>query len=142
MICKFHTTIFFFFKQKTAYELRISDWSSDVCSSDLVLPALERALRGLRRAVARGNRVDPRRVGGRGRRGGAADQRAAARAPGPAPAGEYDHAHRLVARARALGRPGRARLPALRPVRRGAPLPDPLSPAAGPDRRDRAVAGS
>src|SRR3546814_4241970 len=32
---------FFFFKQKTAYEMRISDWSSDVCSSDLVryLPA-------------------------------------------------------------------------------------------------------
>src|SRR3546814_5603065 len=34
----------FFFKQKTAYELRISDWSSDVCSSDLnricALPAL------------------------------------------------------------------------------------------------------
>src|SRR3546814_5004181 len=29
MIC------FFFFKQKTAYEMRISDWSSDVCSSDL-----------------------------------------------------------------------------------------------------------
>src|SRR3546814_1492179 len=28
--------IFFFFKQKTAYEMRISDWSSDVCSSDLV----------------------------------------------------------------------------------------------------------
>src|SRR3546814_4962603 len=28
-------TIFFFFKQKTAYEMRISDWSSDVCSSDL-----------------------------------------------------------------------------------------------------------
>src|SRR3546814_6090565 len=28
---------FFFFKQKTAYEMRISDWSSDVCSSDLVL---------------------------------------------------------------------------------------------------------
>src|SRR3546814_5796527 len=27
---------FFFFKQKTAYELRISDWSSDVCSSDLI----------------------------------------------------------------------------------------------------------
>src|SRR3546814_7957102 len=27
--------MFFFFKQKTAYELRISDWSSDVCSSDL-----------------------------------------------------------------------------------------------------------
>src|SRR3546814_9192006 len=30
---------FFFFKQKTAYEMRISDWSSDVCSSDLTLEA-------------------------------------------------------------------------------------------------------
>src|SRR3546814_12198384 len=30
-MCRF----FFFFKQKTAYEMRISDWSSDVCSSDL-----------------------------------------------------------------------------------------------------------
>src|SRR3546814_10470114 len=28
-------SFFFFFKQKTAYEMRISDWSSDVCSSDL-----------------------------------------------------------------------------------------------------------
>src|SRR3546814_5687261 len=41
---------FFFFKQKTAYELRISDWSSDVCSSDLTHLSLkcfepERALR-------------------------------------------------------------------------------------------------
>src|SRR3546814_19510303 len=35
--------MFFFFKQKTAYEMRISDWSSDVCSSDLtkaVVPGL------------------------------------------------------------------------------------------------------
>src|SRR3546814_2381934 len=32
---------FFFFKQKTAYELRISDWSSDVCSSDLSQDAAE-----------------------------------------------------------------------------------------------------
>src|SRR3546814_4303403 len=31
----FVLVIFFFFKQKTAYEMRISDWSSDVCSSDL-----------------------------------------------------------------------------------------------------------
>src|SRR3546814_2081581 len=39
---------FCFFKQKTAYELRISDWSSDVCSSDL--PAQVRGFaRGLRR---------------------------------------------------------------------------------------------
>src|SRR3546814_5275850 len=30
--------VFFFFKQKTAYEMRISDWSSDVCSSDLLDP--------------------------------------------------------------------------------------------------------
>src|SRR3546814_8728991 len=30
--------VFFFFKQKTAYEMRISDWSSDVCSSDLFGP--------------------------------------------------------------------------------------------------------
>src|SRR3546814_15925301 len=29
--------MFFFFKQKTAYEMRISDWSSDVCSSDLII---------------------------------------------------------------------------------------------------------
>src|SRR3546814_20767748 len=37
--------IFFFFKQKTAYELRISDWSSDVCSSDLtVCPSFRRRL--------------------------------------------------------------------------------------------------
>src|SRR3546814_1609176 len=31
----FMCSLFFFFKQKTAYEMRISDWSSDVCSSDL-----------------------------------------------------------------------------------------------------------
>src|SRR3546814_9555304 len=35
----------FFFKQKTAYEMRISDWSSDVCSSDL--PRLVRGLGGI-----------------------------------------------------------------------------------------------
>src|SRR3546814_3638406 len=33
--CLFFSVVFFFFKQKTAYEMRISDWSSDVCSSDL-----------------------------------------------------------------------------------------------------------
>src|SRR3546814_8402251 len=36
VVCVF--CYFFFFKQKTAYEMRISDWSSDVCSSDLLLP--------------------------------------------------------------------------------------------------------
>src|SRR3546814_3022546 len=34
-LCCFNSCFFFFFKQKTAYEMRISDWSSDVCSSDL-----------------------------------------------------------------------------------------------------------
>src|SRR3546814_2646056 len=33
----------FFFKQKTAYEMRISDWSSDVCSSDLERAAVAKA---------------------------------------------------------------------------------------------------
>src|SRR3546814_10964732 len=35
MMCCAFLFCFFFFKQKTAYEMRISDWSSDVCSSDL-----------------------------------------------------------------------------------------------------------
>src|SRR3546814_8768870 len=35
---------FFLFKQKTAYEMRISDWSSDVCSSDLFVLHLDRAV--------------------------------------------------------------------------------------------------
>src|SRR3546814_5867123 len=35
VIVLFSRYLFFFFKQKTAYEMRISDWSSDVCSSDL-----------------------------------------------------------------------------------------------------------
>src|SRR3546814_9200521 len=40
---------FFFFKQKTAYEMRISDWSSDVCSSDLQTGGLGRAMQILER---------------------------------------------------------------------------------------------
>src|SRR3546814_6577328 len=40
MIDCFIYFVVFFFKQKTAYEMRISDWSSDVCSSDLVMTAL------------------------------------------------------------------------------------------------------
>src|SRR3546814_14298837 len=35
LVILFVSSLFFFFKQKTAYEMRISDWSSDVCSSDL-----------------------------------------------------------------------------------------------------------
>src|SRR3546814_5002634 len=47
--------LFFCFKQKTAYEMRISDWSSDVCSSDL-LAQQQQALTGLSE-VTRLNRV-------------------------------------------------------------------------------------
>src|SRR3546814_2723907 len=41
----------FFFKQKTAYEMRISDWSSDVCSSDLQKQAAEDLARTNKRAA-------------------------------------------------------------------------------------------
>src|SRR3546814_3370555 len=45
--CSFvYLFVFFFFKQKTAYELRISDWSSDVCSSDLAGPQGPDAAKG------------------------------------------------------------------------------------------------
>src|SRR3546814_11906141 len=50
---------FFFFKQKTAYEMRISDWSSDVCSSDLHIarpPARAAPTRDLRGGVEHGPR--------------------------------------------------------------------------------------
>src|SRR3546814_4277043 len=44
---------FFFFKQKSAYEMRISDWSSDVCSSDLAHGySASKGIPGLRRAQA------------------------------------------------------------------------------------------
>src|SRR3546814_9563555 len=47
--------LFFFFKQKTAYEMRISDWSSDVCSSDLSRPIQELA-------SVQGRRIGSRRI--------------------------------------------------------------------------------
>src|SRR3546814_1036661 len=62
-------TVFFFFKQKTAYEMRISDWSSDVCSSDLqrrrrlvVVAADEGGLERQRRAQADDARLRVLRV--------------------------------------------------------------------------------
>src|SRR3546814_6889468 len=77
--------VFFFFKQKTAYEMRISDWSSDVCSSDLGVevgepaPEREAALGAVAAAEGEGHghpahlRGDPvgelrERRGGRGGR--------------------------------------------------------------------------
>src|SRR3546814_14233822 len=50
--------IFFFFKQKTAYEVRISDWSSDVCSADLNRPVLLQ----FRRKGERHRPVEPDRI--------------------------------------------------------------------------------
>src|SRR3546814_4591412 len=55
--------VFFFFKHKTAYDMRISDWSSDVCSSDLLLSSafatisLTRA--GIRHFWSKGGRYVP-----------------------------------------------------------------------------------
>src|SRR3546814_9234895 len=43
---------FFFFKQKTAYEMRISDWSSDVCSSDLVARPVRTGAARTERSIA------------------------------------------------------------------------------------------
>src|SRR3546814_9342889 len=44
LLCVRIGELLFFFKQKTAYEMRISDWSSDVCSSDLDADMLETGL--------------------------------------------------------------------------------------------------
>src|SRR3546814_10215745 len=59
-LCYVLLLLFFFVKQKTAYEMRISDWSSDVCSSDLGLVVELDDVGG-----ARGRRVDvePRQAG-------------------------------------------------------------------------------
>src|SRR3546814_5129184 len=61
MLCTCGCVRFFFFKQKTAYEMRISDWSSDVCSSDLVL------------ALGQGEFLDQAHVGVLQRFGGGGD---------------------------------------------------------------------
>src|SRR3546814_3656960 len=50
--------VFFFFKQKTAYEMRISDWSSDVCSSDM----RQHHRVAQRRQEHRGAQLDPLRA--------------------------------------------------------------------------------
>src|SRR3546814_1923102 len=58
---RFNTSIFFFFKQKTAYEMRISDWSSDVCSSDLI-EGREKILAVHMKKVPLAPDVDPRTI--------------------------------------------------------------------------------
>src|SRR3546814_1158900 len=57
---------FFFFKQKTAYEMRISDWSSDVCSSDLQAQRLAGKTFGARGKSGKGLARHPAhmRIGG------------------------------------------------------------------------------
>src|SRR3546814_8261984 len=69
MYLYFYVDICFFFKKKTAYDLRISDWSSDVCSSDLARrPSQQRGSRGdedLRRQYI----ASIPATGGRGSRG-------------------------------------------------------------------------
>src|SRR3546814_6578063 len=85
---------FFFFKQKTAYEMRISDWSSDVCSSDLDGAGGQQAPQDAPRNVQR-DEEDPQdgrpqgaaRHDGEGRYGG---RRQTARRPRT---GRYDEGH-------------------------------------------------
>src|SRR3546814_10127526 len=55
--------LFFFCKQKTAYEMRISDWSSDVCSSDLREPFAHRMIRLWSTGLLRIFGLRPRRIG-------------------------------------------------------------------------------
>src|SRR3546814_6912086 len=54
-VCVVSYMVFFFFKQKTAYEMRISDWSSDVCSSDLRPSTPARQPLGGAQAIAANN---------------------------------------------------------------------------------------
>src|SRR3546814_9542216 len=62
----FFARLVFFFKQKTAYEMRISDWSSDVCSSDLFLIARRpTGLDGPDSRQGKGLAVVPHRQGAR-----------------------------------------------------------------------------
>src|SRR3546814_3600902 len=57
--------IFFFFKQKSAYDMRISDWSSDVCSSDLMACSARGLQRSIQREIALGQIVKTRDGTGR-----------------------------------------------------------------------------
>src|SRR3546814_8377121 len=95
--------VLFFFKQKTAYEMRISDWSSDVCSSDL-WPS-ERS-RNYWRLITRGSGSTSRVRGGALRRrlpkvtkgpqaDGEQEQLSAGGDNGAGAAGRHRHLHRV-----------------------------------------------
>src|SRR3546814_11607653 len=93
---------FFLVKQKTAYEMRISDWSSDVCSSDLV--PLRRIRPGFREtareAVPRAGRAPARRRAQRGRiQAAAPDERRLPATPCLYVAGRRALRHAVVASA-------------------------------------------
>src|SRR3546814_10153381 len=103
--------MFFFFKQKTAYEMRISDWSSDVCSSDLI-DRVRRVDVVPRRQVERGDAVvggDPVQVvaaldHGRGAVFGRRYARAALAHDGAGTGGQDEQRQRGQARAADAGR--------------------------------------
>src|SRR3546814_9449895 len=59
-LCRPLNWFFFFFKQKTAYEMRISDWSSDVCSSDLEVVLADGATGFIRKNDLARDRADQR----------------------------------------------------------------------------------
>src|SRR3546814_4922325 len=82
VFCRMFYFVLFFFKQKTAYEMRISDWSSDVCSSDLVGdPGQRTQQRRFARAIGANDRGE---LAGRERRAHPLDQRLAASMDGEA----------------------------------------------------------
>src|SRR3546814_17701399 len=131
---------FFFFKQKTAYELRISDWSSDVCSSDLrIRRSPQRRARdpgGEAAGIAAGT---PRDGGGLSAR---ATRTLRPRLPRPAvrPRGERPHRGARAARGAPCSRRGRDRgagasPPRARVVGGRSRAPAPSGTAASGDRR-------
>src|SRR3546814_15999501 len=92
----YYVLLFFVFKQKTAYEVRISDWSSDVCSSDLAL--YQRGADADRYGIAAVRRRDDagaRTLGRRARRDRGAD-RARERADRGCARGDHRRAFRAV----------------------------------------------
>src|SRR3546814_8251919 len=123
---KWFVCVFFFFKQKTAYEMRISDWSSDVCSSDLRALCLgpasrhRKGTRGRSQRAWRGCRAAPLPPAGPDS-GGDGNRRLACRIS------SADVVDRLSARPRGLQDDPR--------FRRNSAEPGAAAPAAGADGR-------